>query len=100
MSLEKHSAPGSNAGFSFQFERALLRLAESPAGFIVGIETDDDVAVRSPTGEVILEQSKHSIHEDGQPFGNRSKDLWNTLATWVDALKNGEIPADTTSFFM
>src|SRR4051812_27083904 len=95
-SLAEHSAPGSNAGFSFQFERALFRLAESSAGFVVGIETDDDVAVRSPTGDVALEQGKHSIREEGQPFGNRSKDLWNTLNTWVDALKNGEVSADTT----
>ena len=98
--LATHSAPGSNAGFSFQFERALLRLAESTAGFTVGIETDDDVAVRSPTGEIVLEQAKHSIQESGQPFGDRSKDLWNTLATWMDALKNNEVEIASTSFFM
>jgi hypothetical protein len=99
-SLAKHSAPGSNAGFNYQFERALLRLAESTAGFVVGIETDDDVVVRSSTGELTLEQGKHSIQQDSKPFGNRSKDLWNTLATWTEALKNGEVSADATEFFM
>jgi len=46
MSLNQHSAAGSNAGFNYQFERALYWLASSPAGSTIGIETDDDVAVR------------------------------------------------------
>lgn len=100
MTLEEHSAPGSNAGFSYQFERALHWLAQSPAGSVIGIETDDDVAIRGPGPERILEQDKHSIREDAQPFGDRSKDLWNTLAIWLDAIDNGEIPAGTTRFLL
>ena len=79
MTLSDHSAPGANAGFSYQFERALYWLARRPAGSRVGIQTDDDVAVRGPDVSRVLEQDKHSIREYGDPFGNRSKDLWNTL---------------------
>jgi hypothetical protein len=100
MTLQQHSAPGSNAAFIYQFERALLWLAQSPAGFLVGIETDDDVAVCGEEGSRVLEQDKHSTRENTRPFGDRSKDLWNTLAIWVDALNSGEVLAETTRFLM
>jgi hypothetical protein len=98
--LNRHSASGANAGFSYQFERALHWLAKSPAGFVVGVETDDDVATHGPDGSKMLEQDKHSIRDHAEPFGNRSKDLWNTLAIWVEALDAGDVSAETTSFLM
>jgi hypothetical protein len=100
MTLNHHSAPGSNAGFSYQFERALFWLAKSPAGFVIGVETDDDVAIRGKDGSQLLEQDKHSIQDNAKPFGDRSKDLWNTLATWVEALDAGEVEVETTRFLM
>jgi hypothetical protein len=100
MSLADHSAPGSNAGFSFQFERALYWLAISSAGSVVGVETDDDVAVLGTDSAQILEQDKHSIQKDAEPFGDRSKDLWNTLRIWIEALDSGEVNAGTTLFMM
>ena len=100
MSLESHSAPGANAGFSFQFERALFWLSQLPAGSAVGIETDDDVAIRDVNGTNILEQDKHSIREKGEPFGDRSKDLWNTLAIWIEAVETKEVEVATTRFLM
>lgn len=99
MSTPSHSAPGANAGFSYQFERALSWLAQNPAGAQVGIETDDDVAIRSGSS-ALLEQDKHSIRAGAEPFGNRSKDLWNTLAIWIEALEAKQVSADSTSFLM
>lgn len=100
MSLSSHSVPGSNAGFSYQFERALLWLAQSTAGAIVGIETDDDVAVKGLEEGSVLEQDKHSVREDGEPFGDRSKDLWNTLSTWIQAVDANEVIVGKTLFLM
>ena len=100
MSLASHSAPGAAAGYAFQFERALFWLARSPAGSVVGIETEDDVAIRHQNGEYTLEQNKHSIQEKSEPFGDRSKDLWNTLATWVSALDSGELDAGSVAFLL
>lgn len=100
MSLEKHSAPGPAAGYAFEFERALYWLARSPAGFSIGIETDDDVAIKHGDGSRTLEQNKHSIQEDVEPFGDRSKDLWNTLSIWVTALEEGELDGTKTRFLM
>ena len=96
----RHSASGSNAGFDYQFERALYWLAKSPAGFIIGVETDDDVAVRSVDGSQILEQDKHSIRDEAKPFGDRSKDLWNTFAIWIEALDAQQVMVNTTVFLM
>lgn len=98
MTLSSHSAPGTSAAFSYQFERALYWLARSPAGFLVGIETHDDVAIQGLDASLQLEQDKHSV-SDGKPFGDRSKGLWNTLATWIDALHKQEVP-DGTHFLM
>jgi hypothetical protein len=100
MSLSHHSAPGASAGFSYQFERAMYWLAQSQAGSVIGVETDDDVAVRGSDGTRLLEQDKHSTRDDGKPFGDRSKDLWNTLAIWIEALETKEIKGDATRFFM
>ena len=99
MSSTSHSAQGAGAGFDYQFERALYWLAQSPAGATIGIETDDDVTVRSPNA-YLLEQDKHSIRQGAQPFGNRSKDLWNTLAIWLDAVESGHVAFDRTGFLM
>lgn len=99
MSPSRHSAPGASAGIDFQFERALHWLAQNPAGSRIGVETDDDVAIRS--GEtVILEQDKHSIREAAETFGDRSKDLWNTLAIWIGAIEAHRVAADSTIFLM
>lgn len=100
MSLESHSAPGPAAGYAFEFERALYWLARSPSGFSIGIETDDDVAIRHHDGSRTLEQNKHSIQEKAEPFSDRSKDLWNTLSIWVAALEDGELDADKTKFLL
>jgi hypothetical protein len=100
MKFTNHSAAGANAGFSYQFERALYWLAKSSAEFCIGIETGDDVAVRGPGSSVVLEQDKHSIRGFAEPFGNRSKDLWNTLAIWMDALEARQVFQEATTFLM
>jgi hypothetical protein len=100
MSLENHLASGPAAGYTFQFERALYWLAQSPAGSAIGVETEDDVAIRLRDGSRMLEQDKHSIQEQAEPFGDRSKDLWNTLSIWVTALDNGELDSEMTKFLM
>ncbi len=100
MSLGDHTVPGTNAAFDYQFERALYWLAKSQAGFVIGIETDDDICVRSPDGSVLLEQDKHSISEYGRPFADRSRDLWNSLANWIEALDTKEVLPETSRFLL
>ena len=100
MTLSRHSAPGCAAGFIYQLERALYWLAKSPAGFVIGIETDDDVVAKGPDGERTQEQDKHSIQDGAKPFGDRSTDLWKTLSIWLQALVAGEVTPEHTRFLM
>ena len=100
MTLTRHSAPGPAAGFAYQFERALNWLAQKDAGSCIGVETDDDIAVRNSDSTMVLEQDKHSVREAAQPFDDRSHGLWNTLATWIEAIDSGYRPVETTSFLM
>ncbi len=100
MALAEHSASGTAAAFAYQFERALHWLAKGPSGSIVGIETDDDVAIRGEHGHKTLEQVKHSIQAGSHSFGDRSRDLWNTLATWVEAMQGGELVPDKVRLMM
>jgi hypothetical protein len=87
--MTTHSAPGTSGGIYFQLERALFRLAEASADDLVGVETDDDVAVRRPDGSGISEQDKLSFQTSGHPFQDRSHGLWNTLLIWLDAAAHG-----------
>lgn len=48
----------------------------------------------------MLEQDKHSIREAAEPFGDRSKDLWNTLAIWIEAVEARRVAVDATIFLM
>ena len=100
MTLAAHTAAGQAAGYLFQPERALFWLAKCPAGSVVGVETEDDVAVRLLDGSVIHEQQKHSVQPDHSPFGDRSKDLWNTLDIWLGACETGEIDLDRTHLWL
>src|ERR1039457_450683 len=100
MTLSRHSAPGPAAGFAYQFERALNWLAQKDAGSCIGVETDDDIAVRNSDSTMVLEQDKHSVRETAQPFDDRSHGLWNTLATWIDAVDSGYRSVEATSFLM
>jgi len=44
-SLQTHTASGQALGYFFQLERALYWLTKAPADSLIGIETEDDVAV-------------------------------------------------------
>src|ERR1700685_3952547 len=100
MTLNRHSAPGPAAGFAYQVERALNWLAQKDAGSSIGVETDDDVAVRSSDFTMGLEQDNISVCQAAQAFDGRSHGLWNTLATWIEAIDSGPRSVETTSFLM
>ena len=87
----RHAAPGSTAGFIYQFGRALWWLATQQGYFEVGIETLDDVVLVDADGTSVSEQDKYSIQDEGQPVSDRSVALWKTLGIWADLLtKHGE----------
>ncbi len=95
----KHSAAGQMAGYLFQPERALCHLALSPRGTMVGIETLDDVAVVLPDGRQIREQDKHYT-SDKKPLADRSKEFWNSLLVWLDAVEAEDLDMTAVEFHL
>ena len=97
---KQHTAAGSMAGYLFQPERALYWLAKTPNGAQIGIETEDDIVIKAINEEIIgREQDKHSI-SDNIPFGDNSKDLWNTLGIWCKAVKSNEVNVELCKFHL
>jgi hypothetical protein len=100
MSIQsKHTAAGQMAGYLFQPERALRHLALSPRGTSVGIETLDDVAVVLASGQQIREQDKHYT-SDKKPLADRSKEFWNSLKVWLDAVEAEDLDMAATEFHL
>lgn len=97
---KNHSAAGSAAGFLFQFERAFLHLAKSGKGAVVGIETEDDVALNTVDGKVVWEQTKICLQDRGYPFTDKSKNLWNTLGIWLAKLRHSRVPTHHVALYL
>src|SRR6185312_1162139 len=93
-----HSAAGQMAGYLFQPERALFRLATSSRDDVIGIETLDDIAVVSPDGSTKLEQAKHYVSDAN--LSGRGKDFWKSLNIWLEAIENEEVEISKTEFFL
>jgi len=92
-----HTATGQMAGYLFQPDRALVFLCSCKNNHSVSIELIDDVAAVDEKGNVVYrEQDKSSIQADGEPYKDRSKDLWNTLMIWAADIKNGKINPENT----
>lgn len=89
----------SMAGFLFQPHRALLHLATSPRGSLVGLETLDDVAVLYPQGVTLLEQAKLSSSQR-PPLGDTSRNLWRSLQNWKSAVEQGHVELDRAAFHL
>jgi hypothetical protein len=92
-----HTAVGQLAGYIFQPDRALVLLCSCSTKESVSIELVDDVTIIDELGNITYsEQEKHSVQANGQPFKDRSKDLWNTLMIWIKGVKAGYINLETT----
>ncbi|MCG8587215.1 MAG: hypothetical protein MI757_21125 [Pirellulales bacterium] len=96
---ESHSAPGQAAGYLYQIERAMARLAEVDVDAVVAVEKEDDVSVRFADGQFYLEQDKHTL-SDRCPFGDNSKALWRTLDIWTDLVERKEIEPQHGRYFL
>lgn len=79
----KHSAPGPYLGFGLQPIRMCYHLLTAPEDSKVSMEHADDVAIHYSDGTLVLEQTKNALSQN--PLSNWSKDLWKTLANWLDS---------------
>src|SRR5689334_20130736 len=85
------------AGYLFQPDRALVILCSCNSKQSVSIELVDDLAIIDHNGKIIVrEQTKNTIQTNTQTFKNRSKDLWNTLDIWCQAVKDAALDIENT----
>lgn len=93
------SAGGQLAGYLFQFEKALLMLAElENQTDYISVEEIDDVSAHNADSTILTSlQAKHSISCSGNTFENTSNSLWRTLEIWVEKFTEG-IYNDQTDF--
>lgn len=95
---ETHSASGPFAGYLFQLDVALLWLARSPVGSVVGLETLDDIASVEPDGMVRIGQSKLSYTRNLYADGNRN--FWKTLGIWLGLIAEDEVDPAKSEFYI
>lgn len=89
------------AGYSFEFYRALYWLSNATPGELIGIETDDDIAVVKRDDSFVFEQDKLSTAvRNINPIGDTSKSFWNTLGIWLEVVSNKNVPFEKCRFLM
>ncbi|HFT1767696.1 TPA: hypothetical protein RS471_000231 [Pseudomonas aeruginosa] len=85
--MEEAAAPGTGAGFDYQFYYFLYRLLNMKKGQSIGLEIKDDVHSDLDNDVQLLFQVKHTVQKqaDGTPIALREldSDLWKTLHNWV-----------------
>lgn len=94
--IPQFSAVDASLGYLYQVRSALLwtlrRLKIEP-GFLVGVETLDDVTFETTGGDPKdLIQAKHHRKGAGS-LTDASPDLWKTLRIWFEGHASGVIPA-------
>ncbi|CAI8968061.1 hypothetical protein [Pseudomonas soli] len=104
--MEEAAAPGTGAGFDYQFYYFLYRLLNMKKGQSIGLEIKDDVHSDLNNDVQLLFQVKHTIQKQagGKPIALREldPDLWKTLHNWVriitDPNDNRSNPEDQLKF--
>lgn len=94
------SAVGPAAGFIFQFQKALVMLADlQNTKEYISVEKVDDAAAHKEDSTVIATtQAKHTISSSGTTFGDTSYALWRTFEIWISKLE-GKTFTDQTVFY-
>ena len=97
------SAVDSTLGYLYQVRLALLwtlRRQKTDPGFLISIETIDDVTFETTGGEPTeLLQTKH--HKSGVgSLIDASPDLWKTLRIWFEGHRSGKIPPGSNLYLI
>ena len=72
----------------------LYELLNCEIDSVVSVEKFDDVGVENGNEKVAI-QTKSAL-SDRNPVSDRAVDLWKTLYNWLLALKESELPLDST----
>ena len=83
-------------GYGLQVRQMLYELLNCEIGSVVSVEKFDDVGVENGNEKTAI-QTKSAL-SDRNPVSDRAVDLWKTLYNWLLALKESELPLDSTLF--
>lgn len=85
-------------GYGLQVRQMLYELLNCAMDSVVSIEKFDDVGVENGDEKKAI-QTKSAL-SDRNPVSDRAVDLWKTLYNWLIALKEGELPLNSTLFIL
>lgn len=91
-------ASGALYGFSIQITRMFVHLLQADDGDAVSVEVLDDIATVTDAGITTAEQSKSRATKN--PLSNRAVDFWKTVRNWADAVAQGKIDPEKTTFVL
>lgn len=83
-------------GYGLQVRQMLYELLNCEIDSVVSVEKFDDVGVENGDEKTAI-QTKSAL-SDRNPVSDRAVDLWKTLYNWLLALKESELPLDSTLF--
>ncbi len=83
-------------GYGLQVRQMLYELLNCEIDSVVSVEKFDDVGVENGDEKIAI-QTKSALSERN-PVSDRAVDLWKTLYNWLLALKESELPLDSTLF--
>lgn len=83
-------------GYGLQVRQMLYELLNCGIDCVVSVEKFDDVGVENGNEKIAI-QTKSAL-SDRNPVSDRAVDLWKTLYNWLLALKESELPLDSTLF--
>jgi len=97
------SAADATLGYLYQVRSALLwslRRLKTDQGFLVSVETLDDVTFETSGGKATdLLQMKHHRQATAS-LTNASPDLWKTLRVWFEGHTSGDIPPNANLYLV
>ncbi|ALK34362.1 ABC-three component system protein [Burkholderia plantarii] len=85
------SVPGQAYGILVQEVRVLRHLLRAGKGDVVAFEHVGDVSTQTADGRVLSEEDKSGLTYN--PIADRAASLWKTIANWIDARRDGTLPA-------
>jgi hypothetical protein len=98
--MVSHDATGQLTGYLYQVLSALLLLFESRDNEAqICLEKFDDIAFIENDEPIIMIQTKHHLKQAGN-LTDTSTDLWRTINSWSDSLKESPSGLRKTSFII
>lgn len=98
--MGSHDAVGQMAGYLYQVLSALLLILDSKNECdVICIEKFDDIAFVEEDQPKVMIQVKHQINAKGK-LNDSSVDLWRSINSWCDTIKEQNIDVINTSFII